>query len=68
MKGYHVERKWGWDCHGLPIENIVEGEMNIKNKKEIEELGIHKFNEACRGKVLVYAEEWRKLFIVLVVG
>ena len=61
MKGYHVERKWGWDCHGLPIENIVEGEMNIKNKKEIEELGIHKFNEACRGKVLVYAEEWRKI-------
>ncbi len=61
MKGYHVERKWGWDCHGLPVENIVEEEMKIKNKKQIEELGIHKFNETCRSKVLVYAEEWRKI-------
>lgn len=61
MKGYHVERKWGWDCHGLPIENIVEEEMKIKSKKEIEKLGIDKFNETCRSKVLVYAEEWKKV-------
>ena len=61
MKGYHVERKWGWDCHGLPVENIVEEEMKIKNKKEIEDLGIAKFNEICRSKVLMYAEEWRKI-------
>jgi len=61
MKGYHVERKWGWDCHGLPVENIVEEEMEIKNKKQIEELGVAKFNETCRSKVLVYAEEWRKI-------
>lgn len=40
MKGYRVERKWGWDCHGLPIENIVEKEMGSKSKKAIEELGI----------------------------
>ncbi len=61
MKGYHVERKWGWDCHGLPIENIVEEEMKIKSKKQIEKLGIGKFNETCRSKVLIYAEEWKKV-------
>lgn len=62
MKGYHVERRWGWDCHGLPIENIVEEEMSVKSKKDIEEkIGIEKFNESCRSKVLIYAEEWRKV-------
>jgi isoleucyl-tRNA synthetase len=61
MKGHRVERRWGWDCHGLPIENIVEEEMGIKNKKDIEKIGIDKFNEACRSKVLMYAEEWRKV-------
>ena len=61
MQGYHVERKWGWDCHGLPIENIVEKELGLKNKKDIEKIGITKFNEACRSKVLIYAKEWRKI-------
>ena len=59
MKGYRVERKWGWDCHGLPIENIVEKELGSKNKKDIEEYGIEKFNESCRSKVLHYAKEWK---------
>ena len=61
MQGYHTERKWGWDTHGLPIENIVEKEMNLKNKKDIEKIGIDKFNEACRSKVLIYAKEWQKV-------
>jgi len=61
MKGYRVERKWGWDCHGLPIENIVEKEMKTKSKKDIEEIGIDKFNEACRSKVLTYVDEWKKV-------
>jgi len=61
MKGYKVERKWGWDCHGLPIENIVEKEMKTKSKKDIEEMGIDKFNESCRSKVLTYVDEWRKV-------
>src|SRR3989344_5818357 len=39
MKGYRVERKWGWDCHGLPIENIVEKELGFTSKKDIEKLG-----------------------------
>ena len=60
MNGYKVERKWGWDCHGLPIENIVEKEMGSKSKKDIELLGVDKFNELCRSKVLAYAEDWRK--------
>lgn len=59
MRGFRVERKWGWDCHGLPIENLVEKELGFKNKKDIETYGIDKFNDACRGKVLEYAEDWK---------
>ena len=61
MQGYRVERVWGWDTHGLPIENIVEQELDIKTKLQIEEFGIDKFNELCRTKVLEYAEEWKKI-------
>jgi len=60
MKGFRVERRWGWDCHGLPIENIVEKELGTKNKKEIEAMGVAKFNELCRSKVLGYVGEWEK--------
>jgi isoleucyl-tRNA synthetase len=60
MQGYHVERKWGWDCHGLPIENIVEEELGIESKKDIEEkVGVDVFNETCRSKVMVYADVWK---------
>lgn len=61
MKGYQVERKWGWDCHGLPIENIAEKELGIKHKKDIETMGVAKFNEFCRSKVMGYAAEWEKI-------
>ncbi|MFX1325529.1 MAG: isoleucine--tRNA ligase [Promethearchaeota archaeon] len=60
MKGYRVERRWGWDCHGLPIESICERELNIKQKNEIYEMGISNFNEFCRSKVLWYTGEWKK--------
>lgn len=60
MQGFRVERRWGWDCHGLPIENIVEKELGIKHKSEIYKLGVDKFNETCRSKVLTYVEEWEK--------
>ncbi|WKZ25046.1 MAG: isoleucine--tRNA ligase [Patescibacteria group bacterium] len=60
MRGYSVERRWGWDCHGLPIENIVEKELGIVNKRQIEEMGVGKFNELCRSKVLSYVDEWKK--------
>lgn len=60
MKGKRVRRVWGWDCHGLPVENIIEKELNLDSKKEIESYGVDKFNEACRQTVLTYAEEWKK--------
>jgi isoleucyl-tRNA synthetase len=60
MKGFHVNRRWGWDCHGLPIENIAEKELKINSKDEIEDMGVQKFNEFCRSKVLTYAGEWKK--------
>jgi isoleucyl-tRNA synthetase len=61
MNGYRVERRWGWDCHGLPIENIVEEKLGLKNKKDIEKIGVDKFNEECRQNVLIYVEEWKKV-------
>ena len=61
MRGFQVERKWGWDCHGLPIENIAEKSLGIKHKKEIEEMGVAKFNETCRSKVLEYVSEWKRV-------
>jgi isoleucyl-tRNA synthetase len=61
MRGYRVPRRWGWDCHGLPIENIVEKELGFKHKKDIVQMGVAKFNELCRSKVLTYADEWKKV-------
>lgn len=59
MRGHAVQRRFGWDCHGLPIENIVEKEQSLKSRKDIEEMGIATFNEHCRGSVQRYAKEWR---------
>lgn len=61
MKGYRVRRVWGWDCHGLPIENIVEKQLGISGKRQIEEQGIDVFNNTCRSAVLTYASEWGKM-------
>lgn len=61
MNGRFVRRRWGWDCHGLPIEEIVERHLGISGKKQIEEIGIEKFNRTCREKVLEFAEEWGKM-------
>ncbi len=61
MRGYTVPRVWGWDCHGLPIENIVEKELGFKHKKDIKEYGVANFNERCRERVLTYASEWEKI-------
>ena len=60
MKGRFVRRRWGWDCHGLPIENIVEQNLKISGKKQIEELGVDRFNKVCRDNVLKFADEWGK--------
>src|SRR5665213_2734454 len=61
MRGYYVPRVWGWDCHGLPIENIVEKELGFKHKKDIRAYGIERFNEMCRQRVLTYVHEWEKI-------
>lgn len=60
MQGYHVPRKWGWDCHGLPIENLIEKELGLETKKDIEDYGIEKFNSAARNSVLRYESEWKR--------
>ena len=59
MLGNRVERRFGWDCHGLPVEFEVEKEQGLKGKIDIEALGIHKFNEMCRAIVLRYSNEWK---------
>jgi len=61
MQGYHIARRWGWDCHGLPIENLIEKELGLKGKKDIEEYGIEKFNKAARDIVLRYYSDWKKI-------
>jgi isoleucyl-tRNA synthetase len=59
MRGKHVERRFGWDCHGLPAEFEAEQQLGIKTKDEIEEMGVAEFNDACRTSVLRYTDQWR---------
>ncbi|MFC7405225.1 isoleucine--tRNA ligase [Georgenia alba] len=59
MRGKHVERRFGWDTHGLPAELEAMSQLGIKTKEEILELGIETFNAACRRSVLKYTDEWR---------
>jgi isoleucyl-tRNA synthetase len=61
MNGYHVSRRGGWDTHGLPVEIEVERQLGIKNKQEIEQYGIARFNELCRESAFAYIQEWEKL-------
>ena len=61
MTGHRVPRKAGWDCHGLPVELEVEGELGISSKEEIEAFGIAEFNERCRESVFRYVEDWNRL-------
>jgi isoleucyl-tRNA synthetase len=61
MRGFRIERVWGWDCHGLPVENLIEQEMGFKNKRDIENIGIDKFNQACKESVLRYVDEWKEV-------
>jgi len=61
MKGYRVERKAGWDTHGLPVELQVEKQLGISGKPDIEKYGIKEFNQKCQESVWVYLDEWQKL-------
>ncbi len=60
MRGYRVERRFGWDTHGMPAEIATEQELGITHKNEIEALGIATFNDACRANVLRYTAEWQE--------
>ena len=61
MNGYRVNRKWGWDCHGLPLENLIEKELGLGTKRDIEEYGVKNFNEKARGAVMRYADDWKEV-------
>ena len=61
MRGRLVNRKAGWDCHGLPVELEVERELGIKSKEDIERFGVAEFNARCRESVLRYIDEWDRL-------
>ncbi len=61
MNGFYVERKAGWDTHGLPVELEVEKRLGIKSKPEIEKYGIEKFNKECKKSVWTYKDEWEKM-------
>jgi isoleucyl-tRNA synthetase len=61
MRGYRVDRKGGWDCHGLPVEIAVERELGLTSKTEVEDYGIEAFNAKCRESVFTYLQEWDRL-------
>lgn len=61
MKGRYVQRRWGWDCHGLPVEFEVENELGLAGHREVEKYGVAKFNEACRSIVMRYTKEWEEI-------
>ena len=60
MRGYQVKRRFGWDCHGLPVENLIEKELNLLDRNSLAKYGEDNFNEACRESVLRYTSEWEK--------
>ena len=61
MQGYHVDRKAGWDCHGLPVELAVEKELGFSGKKDIEAYGIAEFNARCRESVIRHTDAFEEL-------
>jgi isoleucyl-tRNA synthetase len=61
MKGKYVQRRWGWDCHGLPVEFEMENELGLSGLRDIEKYGVANFNEACRGIVQRYTKEWKQV-------
>src|SRR5215471_14280701 len=60
MRGYHVERRFGWDCHGLPIESLAQEALGLEGAPDIRRIGTAAFNEQCRSMVLEYVAEWKK--------
>lgn len=61
QQGYHVERRFGWDCHGLPVEYEIDKDLNIKGPEDVARMGIRAYNNECRKIVMRYADEWEKI-------
>ncbi|PSN31656.1 Isoleucine--tRNA ligase [Blattella germanica] len=62
QRGYHVERRFGWDCHGLPVEYEIDKTLGIKGPEDVAKMGIDKYNGECRKIVMRYASEWEIIF------
>lgn len=61
MTGHHVTRRFGWDCHGLPVEHEIDVKLGIKTREDVLKMGIGEYNEACRSIVTRYVSEWEKI-------
>lgn len=61
MTGHHVTRRFGWDCHGLPVEHEIDKKLGIQTREDVLKMGIDKYNEECRSIVTRYVEEWEKI-------
>ncbi|KAL8153616.1 hypothetical protein V2J09_011376 [Rumex salicifolius] len=61
MTGHHVTRRFGWDCHGVPVEHEIDTKLGIKSKSDVLAMGIDKYNEECRSIVTRYVGEWEKV-------
>lgn len=59
MNGYYVERRFGWDCHGLPVEYEIDKKLNIAGPDDVKKMGIDKYNQHCRDIVMKYSTEWQ---------
>ena len=59
--GYHVTRRFGWDCHGLPVEYEINQKLNIQSRKDVLNMGIDVYNDECRKIVMRYSKEWEKV-------
>ena len=60
MIGRHVDRRWGWDCHGLPVEHEIDKRLGLSVAEAVEKLGVQGYNDECRSIVQRYASDWRK--------
>ncbi|KAL0435307.1 UNVERIFIED_CONTAM: Isoleucine--tRNA ligase, cytoplasmic [Sesamum radiatum] len=63
MTGHHVTRRFGWDCHGLPVEHEIDQKLGIKSREDVIKMGIANYNEECRGIVQRYVSEWEKTVV-----
>lgn len=61
FQGYHVERRFGWDCHGLPVEFEIDKTLGIKGPEDVEKMGIDKYNAECRKIVMKYSTDWENI-------